>query len=54
MEVRLALDAILDSYMGTLTNLVPLDITEDIMTYVVLHISGGAGLGGTEAASLYH
>ena len=44
----------LDAYPGPPPEMVPVDITDDVVTAVAGCLSGGAGPGGTDSISLQH
>ena len=44
----------LDAYPGKPPEMVPVDITDDVVSAVAGHLSGGAGPGGTNLISLQH
>ena len=47
-------EASLDSYPDRPPELVPVDITDDVVTAVAGRLSGGSGPGGTDSVSLQH
>ena len=46
--------ACLDAYPGPPSEMVPVDITDDVVSAVAGRLSGGAGPGGTDSISLQH
>ena len=46
--------ACLDAYPGKPPEMVPVDITDDVVSAVTGCLSGGAGPGGTDSISLQH
>ena len=46
--------ASLDAYPGPPPEMVPVDITDDVVSAVTGRLSGGAGPGGTDLISLQH
>ena len=44
--------ACLDAYLGPPPEMVPVDITHDVVSAVAGRLSGGAGPGGTDSISL--
>ena len=46
--------ACLDSYLNIPTEMVPVDITDNVVAAVVGRLSGGAGPGVTDSVSLQH
>ena len=53
-DVRLALNDIFDSYMGTPKELIPLDIMKNTVTEVGHWISEGVGPGGKDRINIQH
>ena len=54
LEARTPTAVCLESYMGSPTELTPVDITEDMVMAVAGRLSGGAGPGGVDSVSLQH
>ena len=46
--------ACLDAYPGPPSEMVPVDITDDVVSAVAGRLSGGAWPGGTDSISLQH
>ena len=46
--------ACLNAYPGKPPEMVPVDITDDVVSAVAGRLSGGAGPGGTDSISLQH
>ena len=46
--------ACLDAYPGKLPEMVPVDITDNVVSAVAGHLLGGAGPGGTDSIILQH
>ena len=46
--------ACLDAYLGPPPDMVPVDITDDVVSSVAGRLSGEAGPGGTDSISLQH
>ena len=52
LDARPPTASILDSYLDRPPEIVPFDITDNMVTAVTGKLSGGAGLGGTDSISL--